>query len=141
MRNQAHLAYRQVAAAGSPLIRVVNYYDTVLIELQSTVDAIKRKRLDEAFCSLRTATSILQGLCLHLDFDKGGQFAVHMRETYMRLIMSALTALGKPDAVARYDKLAMAIRSLRDAWADAAQIGVQADRVDQIGVGGRSLTG
>ena len=118
MHNMAASLYRTTAATASPLAGVVMLYDRVIQELSRTVAALERKRLDQAFGHLEAATTILRGLCHNLNFDKGGAVAERMRETYMRLILSALHSLGKPDAIARFNKLIAAVTDLRDAWAD-----------------------
>lgn len=118
MFSMAAGLYRTTAATTSPLAGVVMLYDRVIAELGRTVMALERKRLDQAFGHLEAATTILRGLCHNLDFDKGGALAERMRETYMRLILSALHSLGKPDAIARFNKLIAAVTDLRDAWAD-----------------------
>jgi len=110
--------YRTTAATTSPLAGVVMLYDRVIQELSRTVAALEHKRLDQAFGHLEAATMILRGLCHNLNFDKGGAVAEHMRDTYVRLILSALHSLGKPDAIARFNKLIVAVTDLRDAWAD-----------------------
>lgn len=118
MYSQAANVYRRTAVTVPPLTGVVMLYDGVIVELTRTVAALERKRLDSAFAHLETATTILRGLCHNLDFDKGGAIAERMRDTYVRLILSALDSLGKPDAIARYKKLIAAISGLRDAWAE-----------------------
>jgi len=102
----------------SPLTGVVMLYDGVIAELSRTIAALQQKKLDQAFGHLNTATTILRGLCHNLDFARGGALAERMRDTYVRLILSALHAFGKPDAVARLTKIRQAVTTLRDAWTD-----------------------
>ncbi len=93
-------------------------YDGAIMALRRSVSAIEKKCPEEAYNNLNEATVILRGLCHNLDFERGGKFAERMKETYIRLIMSALHAFGKPDAVARLNKLIDAIGGLRDAWSE-----------------------
>lgn len=115
--SQAAKLYRNTATAVSPLTGVVMLYDGVIAELSRTISALDRRRLDEAFGHVETATAILRGLCHNLDFERGGALAERMRDTYVRLILATLNSLGKRDAVARLTKLIAAVTNLRDAWA------------------------
>jgi flagellar protein FliS len=117
--SQAASSYRSVAATVAPLAAVVMLYDVAVLELRRAVGAIEQKRLDQAFDHLQRANTILRGLCHSLDFSSGGAFPQRMHDTYVRLILSALHAFGKPDAIAQLHKLISAISGLRDAWADA----------------------
>jgi flagellar secretion chaperone FliS len=116
--SHAATLYRATAATTSPLAGIVMLYDGVIRELSRTIAAIEQKRLDAAFSHVELATTILRGLCHNLDFERGGPFAERMRDTYVRLIMSTLHSLGKPDAIVRFNKLIGAVAKLRDAWAD-----------------------
>lgn len=116
--SHAASSYRNTAIMASPLTGVVMLYDGVIAEMSRAVAALQEKKLDEAFGHLEKATTILRGLCHNLDFARGGAFAERMRDTYVRLIMSALHSFGKPDGVARLNKLIKAVTELRDAWAD-----------------------
>lgn len=126
--GQAANAYRSVATAVSPLAKVVMLYDGVILGLRRAVAAVEKKCPEEAYNNLNHATIILRGLCHNLDFERGGKFAERMQETYIRLIMSALHAFGKPDAVARLNKLIDAIGELRDAWSELRVRQVEAER-------------
>jgi flagellar protein FliS len=116
--SHAATVYRKTATSVSPLAGVVMLHDGVITELTRAIAAVERKRFDQAFGHLETATAILRGLYHNLDFERGGGLAERLRDTYVRLIMSALHALGKPDAVSRFNKLIGAVTGLRDAWAD-----------------------
>lgn len=116
--TQVANSYRRSAVTTSPLTGVVMLYDGVIAELSRTIAALQQKKLDQAFGHLNTATTILRGLCHNLDFARGGALAERMRDTYVRLILSALHAFGKPDAVARLTKIRQAVTTLRDAWTD-----------------------
>ena len=120
-RNAYHPAaasYRNAAVLASPLTSVVMLYEGVIVELSRTIAAIQHKKLDEAVGHLEKAAVILRGLCHNLDFVRGGVLAERMRDTYVRLILSALHAFGKPDAVAHLTKIRLAVTTLRDAWID-----------------------
>ena len=126
--SRATNAYRTAAVAVSPLGKVVMLYDGVIVGLRRTIAAIERKCPEDAFNNLHDATTILRGLCHSLNFERGGQFAERMRDTYISLIMSALNSLGKPDAVARLNKLIDAVTQLRDSWAELRVRQVEAER-------------
>lgn len=126
--SRATNAYRSAAVAVSPLGKVVMLYDGVIVGLRRAVAAIERKCPEDAFNNLHDATTILRGLCHSLNFERGGQFAERMRDTYISLIMSALNSLGKPDAVTRLSKLIDAVTQLRDAWAELRVRHVEAER-------------
>jgi flagellar protein FliS len=126
--SRATNAYRSAAVAVSPLGKVVMLYDGVIVGLRRTIAAVERKCPEDAFNNLHDATTILRGLCHNLDFEHGGKFAERMRDTYISLIMAALNSLGKPDAVARYNKLIGAVSELRDAWAELRMRQIEADR-------------
>ncbi|MBI1203228.1 MAG: flagellar protein FliS [Rhodopseudomonas sp.] len=126
--SRATNAYRSAAVTVSPLGKVVMLYDGVIVSLRRAAAAVDRKCPEDAFNNLHDATTILRGLCHSLNFERGGQFAERMRDTYISLIMSALNSLGKPDAVARLNKLINAVTELRDAWAELRVRQVEVDR-------------
>lgn len=116
--SQVANSYRNVAVTTSPLAGIVMLYDGVIAEFSRAIVAMQQRKLDTAFGHLEKATVILRGLCHNLDFVRGGALAERMRDTYVRLILSALHSFGKPDAVVRLTKLIRAVTDLRDAWAD-----------------------
>lgn len=116
--GRASTAYRSAAAMTSPLGAIVMLYDAAIIGLAQTAASLNEKHFEDAFNSLERATTILRALCHNLDFEKGGAFSERMRDTYMSLIMAALHSFGKPDSVARLNRLIAALTGLRDAWAD-----------------------
>jgi flagellar protein FliS len=111
-------AYRAAATSVSPLGKVVMLYDGVILGLRKTISALEAKRPEEAFNHLNEATVILRGLCHSLDFERGGKLAERLKDTYIRLIMCALNAFGKRDAIARFNKLIGAITGMREAWSE-----------------------
>ena len=127
--SRATNAYRSAATAVSPLGQIVMLYDGAIMGLRRTIAAVERKCPEDAFNNLQHATTILRGLCHNLDFERGGKFAERMRDTYISLIMAALNSLGKPDAIARFNKLIAAISTLREAWAELRVRQSEADRI------------
>jgi flagellar secretion chaperone FliS len=119
--SQASSVYRRVAVVVPPVVAVVRLFDGAIIYLRRAIEAIEAKRLEEGHNHVTRATAILRGLKYHLDFDKGGVLADHLSRTYTRLILSTLRAFGRPDVVASYKKIIVALTDLRDAWASVAR--------------------
>ena len=85
--------------------------DRVLLNLKRTIAATEAKRFDEAFNIISHSAQILRGLAQHLDVDKGGAMAERLQKVYHANIMAMYFAIGKPDAVRRYQKLAEGLAS------------------------------
>ncbi|BBF93897.1 flagellar export chaperone FliS [Blastochloris tepida] len=118
----ASAAYRSATVTVAPTTAIVMALDRVLLNLKRTIAATEAKRFDEAFNLTSHSTQILRGLAHHIDVAKGGAMAERLQKTYHANIMAMLLAMGKPDAVRRYQKLAEGLAELRDAWAQIAKI-------------------
>jgi flagellar secretion chaperone FliS len=115
-------AYRSAAVTVAPTTAIVMALDRVLLNLKRTIAATEAKRFDEAFNLTSHSTQILRGLAHHIDVAKGGAMAERLQKTSHANIMAMLLAMGKPDAIRRYQKLAEGLAELRDAWAQIARI-------------------
>lgn len=118
----ASMAYRRASVSVPPAAAVVKLYDGAIVRLQRAIMAIEARRLDESFNQVSTAVAILRGLSYILDFERGGGLAEQLRATYTHNIMALLRSVGKPDAVARYQKIICGLKDLRDAWTVVAKL-------------------
>lgn len=112
----AAAAYRSSSVTQPPLAQIILLYDRVIQELNATVGEIENCHPEAAFNRLNAAITILRGLLHSLNFEKGGKVAELLHASYLRLIMSALAAFGKQDAVDRYRRLIVGIVDLRNGW-------------------------
>jgi flagellar protein FliS len=122
----ASVAYRSAAINVAPQKAIVMALDRVLLNLRRTIAATEAKRFDEAFNNISHSAQILRGLAQHLDVKKGGEFAEQLRNLYNSQAMAMYFAIGKPDAVRRFTKLAEGLGELRDAWAVVAKLPLRA---------------
>ncbi|NJO54445.1 MAG: flagellar protein FliS [Bacteroidales bacterium] len=118
----ATAAYRTAAVTVAPTTAIVMALDRVLLNLKRTIAATEAKRFDEAFNLTSHSAQILRGLAQHVDVNKGGAMAERLQKTYHTNLLAMYLAMGKPDAIRRYQKLAEGLTELRDAWAQIAKI-------------------
>lgn len=114
-------AYRTTSTAVAPQTAIVMALDRVLLNLKRAAAATEEKKFDEVFNNVSHSAQILRGLGQHLDLEKGGALVERLRSVYYRHIMAMYFAIGKPDAVRCFTKLAEGLGELRDAWAVVAK--------------------
>jgi flagellar protein FliS len=117
-------AYQAAQRTLPPLKVVVMLYDGILIRISRAADAARRGDYQKQFEYVMSATRIIDGLNRHLDMERGGQVAINLRETYEAVARCLFRSVGKESAAEACDRLVVAVRELRDAWAEIA--GVQA---------------
>lgn len=115
-------AYRNASTTVAPQTAIVMAFDRVLLNLKRIIAATEARKFDEAFNNISHSAQILRGLAQHLDADRGGAMVERLRSLYHRHIMAMYLAMGKPDAIRRYTKLAEGLAELRDAWAVVAKV-------------------
>lgn len=131
--NHAISAYRQAATHMHPLMAVVRLFDEALKRIARAVDDTAAKRIEDAYININRASMILRGLSSNLRFDKGEDVAEALKKTYIANMIALHTAFGKPDAAARYGRIALGLTELRNAWAEAAGMApVEQKQLDKI---------
>ena len=105
-------------------VAVVQLYDTILLHIGRAATAARAGDFQKQFDEVMNATRIIDGLNRHLDMERGGQVAINLRETYEAVARCLFRSVGKETAAEACDRLVVAVRELRDAWAEIA--GMQA---------------
>ena len=113
-------AYQAAQRTLPPLKIVVMLYDGILIRIARAADAARKGDYQKQFESVMSAARIIDGLNRHLDMERGGQVAINLRETYEAVARCLFRSVGKETAAEACDRLVVAVRELRDAWAEIA---------------------
>ena len=116
-------AYQTAQRTLPPLKVVVMLYDGILVRISRAADAARRGDYQKQFEYVMSATRIIDGLNRHLDMERGGQVAVNLRDTYESVARCLFRSVGKETAAEACDRLVIAVRELRDAWAEIAGMG------------------
>ena len=87
---RANNAYRSAAVTVPPLKATVMLFDGAITLLQKAQEAHERKQYEAGHDYLTRATAILRGLSHNINFDRGGQVAERLYQTYNALIMACL---------------------------------------------------
>ncbi len=115
-------AYQTAQRTLPPLKVVVMLYDGILIRISRAADAARRGDYQKQFEYVMSATRIIDGLNRHLDMEAGGQVAINLRDTYESVARCLFRSVGKETAAEACDRLLIAVRELRDAWAEIAGV-------------------
>ncbi len=113
-------AYQTAQRTLPPLKVVVMLYDGILVRINRAADAARRGDYQKQFEYVMSAARIIDGLNRHLDMERGGDVAVNLRETYEAVARCLFRSVGKETAAEACDRLVVAVRELRDAWAEIA---------------------
>lgn len=116
-------AYQTAQRTLPPLKVVVMLYDGILLRISRAADAARRGDYQKQFEYVMSATRIIDGLNRHLDMERGGQVAINLRDTYESVARCLFRSVGKETAAEACDRLVIAVRELRDAWAEIAGVG------------------
>lgn len=106
-----------VATESSP-VAVVKLYDTILLHVGRAAAAARSGDFQKQFDEVMNATRIVDGLNRHLDMERGGQVATNLRDMYESVSRALLRSVGKDSAGEACDKLIVAMRDTRNAWAE-----------------------
>ncbi|WP_321344622.1 flagellar export chaperone FliS [Breoghania sp.] len=117
MMNQAISAYRKASTTVPPVTAVVMLYDEAINATQRAAEATETVRFEEAEEHMLRSVAILRGLRQALDMEAGGAVAEQLVTMYSRTILALTRTVGKPDAAARYRRLAEGLTEIRNAWA------------------------
>lgn len=117
-RNQALAAYRTTSSLVHPQVAVVRLYDVALRWLRQAVLANRERRIEDTYIAVNKACQILRGLSSNVVGDE--DIADSLRHTYLANMFSLHSAFGKPDAEARFVRIAAGLLELRNAWAEVA---------------------
>ena len=120
-RNAAN-AYQRASVTVAPAWAIVKLYEGAITRLERAIAALEGRRLDESYNNILRVVTILRGLRQSLDFDRGGAMAERLSRMYGKNIIALLRSVGKPDAAARYQKIANGLRGLREAWIVVAKL-------------------
>ncbi len=113
-------AYQAAQRTLPPLKVVVMLYDGILVRITKAADAARSRDYQKQFEYVMSAARIIDGLNRHLDMERGGQVAVNLRDTYESVARCLFRSVGKETAAEACDRLVIAVRELRDAWAEIA---------------------
>lgn len=97
---------------------VVQLYDTILLHVGRASEAARKGDFQVQFDEVMNATRIVDGLNRCLDMAQGGQVATNLREMYEAVSRALLRSVGKPSAEEACEKLIVAVRDTRNAWAE-----------------------
>ena len=114
-------AYRSSLKTVSPLDSVVLLYDGVLARIARASAAAQAGNTLAQLDHVVRAVQILNGLNQSLDMEAGGRVAVSLRDMYGALAVALYNSVGRSNAVEACDKIAVAVRKTRDAWAQIAR--------------------
>jgi len=113
-------AYQAAQLTIPPLKVVVMLYDGILIRIARAAESARQGDFQKQFEAVMSAARIIDGLNRHLDMEKGGQVAKGLRETYEATARALFRSVGKETGAEACDRLLVAVRELRDAWAEIA---------------------
>ncbi|PKU25996.1 flagellar export chaperone FliS [Telmatospirillum siberiense] len=114
-------AYETAQRTTPPLKIVVMLYDGILARIARAADAARQGDSQRQFEAVMSAARIIDGLNRHLDMEKGGDVAIRLRETYEAVARTLFRSVGKETGAEACDRLLVAVRELRDAWAEIAE--------------------
>ena len=113
-------AYQAAQRTLPPLKVVVMLYDGILVRIAKAADSARSGDYQKQFEYVMSAARIIDGLNRHLDMERGGQVAINLRDTYESVARCLFRSVGKETAAEACDRLVVAVRELRDAWAEIA---------------------
>lgn len=113
-------AYQAAQLTVPPLKVVVMLYDGILARIARAGDAARRGDSQAQFEAVMSAARIIDALNRHLDMERGGQVAVGLRDTYESVARALFRTVGREAGAEACDRLMVAVRELRDAWAEIA---------------------
>ncbi len=113
-------AYHTAQLTTPPLRIVVMLYDGILARIARAAESARQGDSQKQFEAVMSAARIIDGLNRHLDMEKGGQVAKGLRETYEAVARALFRSVGKETGAEACDRLLVAVRELRDAWAEIA---------------------
>ncbi len=121
-------AYQAAQRTLPPLKVVVMLYDGILVRITKAADSARKGDYQKQFEYVMSAARIIDGLNRHLDMERGGQVAQNLRETYEAVARCLFRSVGKESAAEACDRLVIAVRELRDAWAEIAGVSSSVDQ-------------
>jgi flagellar protein FliS len=113
-------AYQAAQRTLPPLKVVVMLYDGILVRIARAGDSARKGDYQKQFEYVMSAARIIDGLNRHLDMERGGEVAANLRDTYEAVARCLFRSVGKETAAEACDRLVVAVRELRDAWAEIA---------------------
>ena len=113
-------AYQAAQRTLPPLKVVVMLYDGILVRIGRAAEYARKGDYQKQFENVMSAARIIDGLNRHLDMERGGAVAVGLRDTYEAVARALFRSVGKDSAAEACDRLVVAVRELRDAWAEIA---------------------
>ena len=95
-------------------------YDNALVRTTVAAEAARRGDYESQFRELLRAAEILNGLNLCLDTRRGGKVAKALRDMYEAVCQAMMSSVGRKTGARCCERIAVAIRQTRDAWAEIA---------------------
>jgi len=118
--QRASAAYRTATMTVPPLHAVVMLYDAVLVRVRNAGAAAERGDWERQSEEIMRAVDLLRGLLAALDFDRGGDIAVRLHQTYQANILALRRSAGQAEALTMCMRIEDGLRQLRNAWAEIA---------------------
>jgi flagellar biosynthetic protein FliS len=122
-------AYRNAQMTIPPLQVVVMLYDGILARIARAADAHRAHDYERQFNEVMAAARIVDGLNRCLDLEAGGAVAAHLRSFYSTIAGELLRSTGREYGAPYLERLAVAVRVTRDAWAEIAGVSSNAESV------------
>jgi flagellar protein FliS len=113
-------AYQAARRTVPPLQAVVMLYDTVLLRVGKAAAAARARDWETQFKEVLRAAEIFNGLAMILDHEQGGAVARSLREMYETTCRALLSSVGRKSGAACLERIAAAVRPMRNAWAEVA---------------------
>lgn len=118
---------------------IVMLYEGVIRFCHQAIDAIRRRRYDEANNNLVRAEDILTELLLSLDYDQGGDIAKKLASIYIYLNQQLLEA-NITKTIPPIETVIRLMSDLKDSWEKIANKAPPSDPSDSS-KGGLNITG
>ena len=122
LSKQAIAAYQTAVMTTPPLQAVVLLYDGILVRVHNAAVAAAAGDYGRQHQEIMRAIEILRGLLAALDLQAGGKLAANLADTYRANMQALLHTVGKPNAETSCRRIGEGLRSLRNAWAEIADM-------------------
>lgn len=122
--QRASAAYRTASMTVPPLHAVVMLYDGVLVRVRNAGLAAEQGDWARQFDEITLAVDLLRGLLSALDYDRGGDVARRLQQTYEANMKALMRSVGRQEALEMSRRIEDGLRQLRNAWAEIAGVPV-----------------
>lgn len=120
--QRANAAYQAGAMTMPPLHAVVMLYDGILVRIRNAGIAAGNNDWARQYEEVSRAVELLRGLLSVLDYERGGDVARGLHQTYHANITALMRSVGRSEAHEMYRRIESGLRDLRNAWAEIAGV-------------------